>query len=317
MPLFPPEIIHDTTEFLFVKRTVRSQAIYLVVVFAVVASIAALPFIYVQISTQARGILRSPNENNPLQMAVYGEITEIRMTENTEVKLGDTLLVLNTENIQVQIDRLEEKIEEDLAFINDIAALLTTQYDSLKTPKYMNEKNWYQTSISEQQIKINYLKHELAVTEELYRKHVTPQSEYLQYKNNYETAVRQRDNTREQFRNRWQSEQTNYKLEINGLQSEIRRLDEEKTKYVLRAPVSGSVIQLSGVRPGSFIAPGQSIGSISDDNDLLVECYISPSDIGYIHKNQQVAFQLDAFNLKLPQRFFDTMRVGEIISRHY
>jgi HlyD family secretion protein len=76
MPLFPPEIIHDTTESLFVKRSVRSKVIYLVVVFAVAATIAALPFIYVQVSTQARGIIRTPNENNQLQTSVYGEVTE-------------------------------------------------------------------------------------------------------------------------------------------------------------------------------------------------------------------------------------------------
>jgi HlyD family secretion protein len=294
--LFPPEIIQDTTESLFAKRTVHSKSIYIVVVLAVVATIAALPFIYVQVSTQARGIIRTPNENNPLQTAVYGEITEIRMAENTEVRRGDTLLLLNAENIQVQIDRTEEKIREDSAFINNIAALLAIQYDNLKTPKYMNEKNFYQTSISEQQIKINYLKHEFTVTEELYNKNVTPKSEYLQYKNNYETAVRQRDNLREQFRNRWQSEQTNYELEINGLLSDIRRLEEEKKQYVLRAPASGSVIQLLGMQPGSFIAPGQAIGYISDDSNLLAECYVSPVDIGYIKENQEVAFQLDAFN---------------------
>jgi HlyD family secretion protein len=58
--LFPPEIIDDSTESLFVKRRVRSKAIYLVVVFAVAAAIAALPFIYVQVSTQARGIICTP-----------------------------------------------------------------------------------------------------------------------------------------------------------------------------------------------------------------------------------------------------------------
>ena len=69
--LFPPEIIQDTTETLFVKRTVHSNLIYLVVVLAVVISIALLPFIHVQVSTQARGIIRTPDENNQLQTAVY------------------------------------------------------------------------------------------------------------------------------------------------------------------------------------------------------------------------------------------------------
>jgi len=44
------------------------------------------------------------------------------------------------------------------------------------------------------------------------------------------------------------------------------------------------------------LIPGQPIASISNDSNLLVECYVSPSDIGYIKENQQAAFQLDAFN---------------------
>jgi HlyD family secretion protein len=294
--LFPPEIINDTTESLFVKRSVHSKAIYLVVVFAVAAALAALPFIYVQVSIQARGIIRTPNENNPLQTAVYGEITDIRISENTEVVRGDTLLVLNSASVQVQIATAAEKIREDSAFIRDILSLLSENFSVLETPKYMNERNLYRTTLKEHQTKVDYLKNELDVTNQLYTNQVSSKSEYLQYKNNYETAVRQSDNQREQFFNRWQSEKTNYELEIKSLQSDIQRLADEQTKYVIKAPASGAVIQFSGIQQGNFIAPGQTIGYISDAGNLLVECYISPMDIGYIQKNQPVAFQLDAFN---------------------
>ena len=103
--IFPPEIINDTTESLFVKRSTKSRIIYLTVVLIVAIVIASLPFIYVEISTQARGIIRTPFENNQLQTVVYGEITDIFIAENTEVKKGDTLLILNAEHIQEQINR--------------------------------------------------------------------------------------------------------------------------------------------------------------------------------------------------------------------
>jgi HlyD family secretion protein len=296
MPIFPPEIIADTTESLFVKRSVHSKAIYLVVVFAIAAALAALPFIYVQVSTQARGIIRTPNENNQLQTSVYGEVTDIRISENTEVVRGDTLLVLNSASVQVQLASTAEKILEDSAFIRDIQSLLAGNFSVLETPKYLNERNLYRTTLDEHKTKVDYLKNELDVTNQLYANQVSSKSEYLQYKNNYETAVRQRDNQREQFLNRWQSEKTNYELEIKSLQADIQRLEDELTKYVIKAPASGAVIQFSGIQQGNFIAPGQTIGTISDDSNLLVECYISPTDIGYINENQSVAFQLDAFN---------------------
>ncbi|GHU71109.1 hypothetical protein FACS189413_12410 [Bacteroidia bacterium] len=86
--LFPPEIIADATESHFVRRTVRSHIIYIVVVVAIALAIAALPFIYVDVTTQARGVIRTENDNNQLQTVVSGEIMEIRIAENTEVQKG-------------------------------------------------------------------------------------------------------------------------------------------------------------------------------------------------------------------------------------
>ncbi|MDR3287453.1 MAG: HlyD family secretion protein [Prevotellaceae bacterium] len=294
--LFPSEIVNDTTESLFVKRTVHSKAIYLVVVLAVAVAIAALPFIYVQISMQARGIIRTPNENNALQTVVSGEITEIRIAENTEVTRGDTLLALNAQAVQEQIHRKEEKILENQQFISDIGKLLTQKSDNLSTAKYMTENSYFRSAVNEQQTSIDYLQKEYQTSKSLYELNVTPQTEYLQRKNAYEAAVSQMVNIKEQFRNRWEAEKTNYEIEIRELQSSIKQLEEEKTKYVLKAPESGSIIQFSGVQQGSFIASGQTIGYISNDSNLLVECYVLPADIGYIQEKQQVDFQLDAFN---------------------
>ena len=294
--LFPPEIINDTTEALFVKRTVRSKLIYLVVVITVAAAIAALPFIYVQVSTQARGIIRTPNENNQLQAAVYGEITEIRIAENSEVKQGDTLLVLNSENIQAQIEKSLTQIGEDSLFIEDIQLLLDGKAGKPQTPKYLTERNYYRAALNEQNTSVDYLRKEHETNQTLFDRGVIAKSEYLQSKNNYDAAMSRKRNLREQFLNRWQSEQTAYQQEIVALTANIRQLEDEKTKYVLKAPVSGTVIQFAGIQTGSFLTPGQPIASISTDVDLLAECYVSPFDIGYIKENQDVTFQLDAFN---------------------
>ncbi|MDR0811305.1 MAG: HlyD family efflux transporter periplasmic adaptor subunit [Paludibacter sp.] len=296
MQLFPPEIINYTAESHFARRNSKVWVVYLAVLLAAAGAVAALPFVYVPVSTQARGVVRTKFENNQIQTAIYGEIIDIRISENLNVRQGDTLLVLNSENIDVQIIRTLEKISEDSAFISDISALLANKFSVPKTPKYLYERNLYRSSENEQQTRIDYLKNEYLVSEQLYRKDAISKSEYLRDKNNYDNAVRSSDNLREQFRNRWQAERTNYELEIRGLQTDILRLSDEKTKYALLAPVSGAVIQFSGVQRGNFIAPGQSVAQISTSSDLLVECYVSPADIGYIAENQQVKFQLDAFN---------------------
>jgi len=294
--IFPSEIIEYSTETHFVRRYSKTWVLYIFVLIVVTGAIASLPFISVEVSTQARGIIRSEFENNQLQTVVSGEVIDIRMTENQLVSKGDTLLVLNSENIAVQLNRAQERIDEYTTFIYDISALLAGNFSALQTPKYLFEANLFRASENEQQTRITFLRNELAVSSRLQQQNVIAQSDYLRERNNYENALRSRDNQREQFRNRWQAERTAYEQQIRTLQADMLRLADEKTRYVLLAPVSGAIIQFSGIRRGNFIAAGQPIAQISANEDLIVESFVSPADIGFISVNQPVRFQLDAFN---------------------
>ncbi|MDR0575097.1 MAG: HlyD family efflux transporter periplasmic adaptor subunit [Tannerella sp.] len=170
-------------------------------------------------------------------------------------------------------------------FISDIEKLLAGGTYNLATDKYITENRYFFAAINEQKTSISYYSKEYKTSESLYEKNITPQTEYLQRKNAYDTAVSQMENIKEQFRNRWEAEKTSYEIENRELLSSIKQLEEEKTKYVLKAPASGAVIQFSGVQRGNFISPGQTIASISNDDNLLVECYISPIYLNtrYLH----------------------------------
>ena len=73
-------------------------------------------------------------------------------------------------------------------------------------------------------------------------------------------------------------------------------MEREKEQYVVTAPIAGSITQYTGIQPGNFIAPNQTIAQISSNEDLIVESYISPTDIGLIREGMDVKFQIDAFN---------------------
>ena len=294
--IFPPEIINYSTETHFVKRQSKTWIVYLLVLLFVTATIVSLPFIYVEVSTQARGVIRSEFDNNRLQMVVGGEVMDVRMTENQWVEQGDTLLVLNSDNLVFQMNRVRERIDENNAFMQDISFLLADNFSSVRTPRYLSEGNLFRSSYNEHQTRIAFLRHELAVSERLQQRDAIAYNEYLRDRNNYDNALRNLDNLREQFRNRWQAERTAFEQEIRSLQTDILRLTDEKTRFVLLAPVSGSIIQFSGIRQGNFIAPGQVIAEISANDNLLVETFVSPADIGFVNVGQPVRFQMDAFN---------------------
>jgi len=47
---------------------------------------------------------------------------------------------------------------------------------------------------------------------------------------------------------------------------------------------------------GDFVYPNQKFAEISPDSDLIAVTYISPADIAFLEKGQEVKFQVDAFN---------------------
>ena len=68
-----------------------------------ILALGILPLVSVDITTQSRGLVRTPNESSQLQPAVYGQIVHSYLIEGTTVQKGDTLLLLRT-------DQLDEKI---------------------------------------------------------------------------------------------------------------------------------------------------------------------------------------------------------------
>jgi len=95
---------------------------------------------------------------------------------------------------------------------------------------------------------------------------------------------------------KWQTSLRDLVNENMDLESSIIQNNKEKQNYVITAPISGSITHFTGIQAGNFLAPGQTICQISPARGLIVECYLSPSDIGYIRKNMSVNFQMDAFN---------------------
>jgi HlyD family secretion protein len=296
--IFPPEIIENTIECYHAHISTKSKVIYGLILLMILLIFAILPLVYVDISSQSRGVIRSPYENTTIQSALYGEVVSYRMQENKKVQKGDTLIILNSDKLNEQIKLAISKIQENNHFISDIDCLLSARYSQLLTPKYRGEYYRYRAKLNELQINVNYLRKELATQKKLADQKVISDFEYLQSKNTYEKALEQLKSLEQDNHSNWLSEQTNLNQQNIELSSTINQLEKEKSQYVILAPTTGTLVQVAGFNKGNFVAPSQNLAYISSGNDLLAECYISPSDIGYIQQNQQVNFQFDAFNYR-------------------
>lgn len=285
----------DTIQALFVKRQIKTRIIYTTVIFAVICFTLSLPFIYVDVSIQSRGFVNSSQRNNIIQSAINAKIELISIKENMHVNAFDTLIILNTDEIDIQIDRFQKKIEENSLYIMDLTSLIAG-INNVKSSKYTFECYQFESRVKEVEEQTQQLESEYNVSKVLYKQGVEAKLDFENKKSKYIVSSHQRELTINQYRNTWQSEISKLNLEIKDLNAEINKLLKRKNQYVIIAPISGKIIGNIGYQKGNYIQQGQTLAQISSSDSLIIECFISPSDIGYIYKDQEAKIQVDTYN---------------------
>jgi membrane fusion protein, peptide pheromone/bacteriocin exporter len=287
---------HNNLENLIAKNKTKSLSIYLVVVLCVAVFLCLLPVIQLDISSQSRGMVRAKTDNVPVAVLVNGKVAFINLKNNTAVNKGDTLIKIAKDAIETD-KRVQDTLQETaLLQLQDVSHLLLKQTDSLKTHaaredffQYQARKQELQSKVSQAQINFNRYKI-------LFNKGVIAKAEYEKYLFELRYCNDLLQSFEKQQKSTWENQKRDLEERTKNIDGTIKKLVVEQNNYVVLAPISGTIEQFAGLQVGSIATAGQAIASISPSDNLIVECTVSPNDIGLIHKNQAVKFQIDAFN---------------------
>lgn len=96
--------------------------------------------------------------------------------------------------------------------------------------------------------------------------------------------------------NQWEAKHADYQQTLEELQSTQKQLTNSRGNNVLVAPAAGTLLEVVGLNTNGFVQAGQPIAKLSPDSNLMVECYVAPTDIGYLEPGKKVAFKIDAYN---------------------
>lgn len=301
--LFPKEIIENSAEGHFIDHNVTSKAIYLSVLFFIVLALACLPFIFVDISVKSNGLIRPLTYKNIITAPVSGRVKAVYMEENTAVQENETVLIIETDQIEGQILTNNTRISKVEKFIDDLNRLIhTSKFDAstpintFQTSLYAQSFLHFQQQLHEADNQYRKIKTEFDRKQLLLKEKVIAQVEYDNIEFELNQSLININVIEKAQKNKWQMELNGYQQELTELEADNRRLQQEKEKYVVRAPLSGVIQNLSGIYNGSFIHANQQIAEISPDSGLIVECYVTPADIGLLKKGTLARFQIDAFN---------------------
>ena len=273
------------------------RLIYTSIIVFFLISICTLPIISLPISTSSRGVIRSQTENTKIVSVVGGRvITNNLENNNQQIKQGDTLLVVTAEQLDTQKNLQTNQSADYQAQLSDLQKVSNGNFTGLQTGQYMREVSAMQEKIAQVQSQLALAKKDYDRALLLYNQGVIPRAEYDKFYYDYQNLKTQISSIKEQQLAQWQAQKRDTERQLRSLGSEITRINQEQKNYIITAPISGRLVNYSGVQKGNFIVQGQSIGEISPEENMVAECMVSPKDIGFIKKNQKVKFQIDAYN---------------------
>jgi len=300
--LFPKEIIDHAAESNFSKHSVRSKLIYCMVLIGIILSLLVLPFIYTDVSVKSQGIIKPLTERNPLISLRPGKIKKLYIHNNMPVHKGEIVAKIEAPLIREKQAFNIQRIEKVKQYLHDLQTLQKVDSTSLFHPvalhtiKYRQSLQAFRQKMHNSLQKIKEATLSYSRTKTLFDREVSSRATYEKSLFQLKTAQNAFQLLLKQQINKWQADQIDYREELKKLKNQKHQLVKQLDQYIIKAPVAGTIQNMIGMYPGSYVSTNEKLAEISPDTGLTAECYISPKDIGLLRKGMKARFQISAFN---------------------
>ena len=294
--LFPIEISKFSQENHYFRFSRSSLTIYSFIILFFGIVVIGLLLFNVDISVQSRGMIRSQAEPTEILSSTNGEVVSVYLYENKRVSRGDTLVVFDSGKLDEQLQILSQKYELYSDYIEDLEKLVANTIIGLKTDLVKSDYEQYNQKLKEYDLKINTETKKFNRNKLLFEQDVIAESEYESSEFELKQLVSEKQYLKEQAKADWHKSLFQYKTELQSMRDTQEQLAYERRFYVMTAPCDGFISNFSGIHRGSILFSNQEIATINPVEHLLVECYVNPSDIGYLGQGNEASFQIDAYN---------------------
>lgn len=295
--LLPAELADHTVESLYVLHGPEKWWTYWLVLGGVIGALASMPLIQVDVSVRAPGMVRPLSERTEIKTIVSGRIQKVQARENDTVAAGQVLLVIASGELDEQIRRQAELLQEKAVLRVDFQALLagSEQVTDLHTSVARHELTQFRAQLDAYRLAEAKAGSEFTRYATLANRGIATRQELDNARYEVERLQAEARLFREQTTARWAARLKDEQAALDDLVSTRRRLDEERTRYTVRAPATGVLMGFGGWRPGTLLLAGQTLGTVSPADALRVETQVSPRNIGLVRVGQRVRLQVDAY----------------------
>ncbi|GHT71994.1 hypothetical protein FACS1894155_00200 [Bacteroidia bacterium] len=297
MNILPSEFIKNGIDIYLSKHAVTSRNIYLLVLFVIVFTLILLPFIYVDVSVRESGIIRPAAEKTEITASITEWVDSIYVREGESLKSGDTILTFVPANPDFQIKYQQKRLEDLNEHLEDLRVLVKSLLPKIfRSATRKQEYFLHIQRVQECTTVLSKAETDLKRHRTLYDKGIISGEEYENYQYEYNKAKSTLITLKNNQLSQWQNDLNTCSNSLEELRAAIHHELKEKDRYVVTAPVNGTLDQFHGIYKSSLVQSGSLLAVISPDSTLYAEVYVSPRNIGYIHINMPVSIQVASFN---------------------
>lgn len=241
----------------------------------------------------------------PVRSIVPGFVTDLKFTDNQQVKKGDTLIVIDRNDYIAKVAQAEAALESAKAQLDMAKAGETTA--SLNANASVLTSQAAKENIATAQARLGKAEKEMARIEKMLKDGATTQQQYESVKAEYETAKAQSEMLKKQYEAS-SAQATGAQSQAEGQKSQIalstalvKQREAElvlaKTQLnntIIVAPFDG-IISKKSVEVGQYMQAGSPLCSAVDFTHLYVTANFKETQIEQMKPGQEVDLKVDAF----------------------
>lgn len=241
----------------------------------------------------------------PVRSIVPGFVTDIKFTDNQQVKKGDTLVLIDRNDYIAKVAQAEAALESAKAQLDLSKSGETTA--SLNANASVLTSQAAKENIATAQARLSKAEKEMARIEKMLKDGATTQQQYESVKAEYETAKAQSEMLKKQYEassaqaNGAQSQAEGQKSQIALSTALVKQREAElilaKTQLnntVIVSPFDG-IISKKSVEVGQYMQAGSPLCSAVDFTHLYVSANFKETQIEHMKPGQEVDLKVDAF----------------------
>lgn len=308
--------VNNTILFYLAGFSPYTKVFYVSLILIVLFGLAILPFCYVNVITRTEGIIRPSQERTVVRSLINATIQSVHCKDGDTVKKDDTLILFRQLNYTAQKEYITQKMNNCTKLIDDLQLLTqpdiwkdSTISNRLQTAVYRSQYQYFYDQLREKDILSQKLQKDILLYDPLLREKVIAPNEFtdMGFQLLQATTIFQLQISKQI--SQWQYELIEQQKLLVEYKTENSHLLSNVQPYIVKAPITGTVLMQEPLYAGTAVLPSAELLSISPAQDLIVECWIPPSNRVTIYHGQTITYSIPEIRNQM-----STTLQGKVIS---